>query len=57
MKLLWTFSFLKFIEVQLIYNIVLVSDVRQSDSVIHMYGASLAAQMVKNPSAMQEIWV
>ena len=29
--------FLKFIEVQLIYNIVLISTVQQNDSVIHMY--------------------
>ena len=29
--------FFKFIGVQLIYNVVLVSSVQQSDSVIHIY--------------------
>ena len=29
----------------------------QIHEAFHIWGASLVAQMVKNPSAMQEIWV
>ena len=53
-----------FIESQLIYNIALVSGIQHSDSDIYVYvcvyyinGASLLAQTVKNPRAMQETWV
>ena len=46
--------FFIFIEVQLIYNVVLVSGVQPSDSVI---GTCLVAQLVKNAPAMQETWV
>ena len=40
----------------MIYNVVLVSGVQQSDLVvrIHISGASLVVQMVKNLPAMQE---
>ena len=46
-----------FIEVELIYSLVLISTVQQSDSVIHMYTfcwASLVAQTVKRLSTMRE---
>ena len=50
-----------FIESQVIYNIVSVSGIQHSDSYIHVRvcvyyinGASLLAQTVKNPPAMQE---
>ena len=43
----------------MIYNVVLVSGVQQSDLVvrIHISGASLVVQMVKNLLAMQETQV
>ena len=43
----------------MIYNVVLVSGVQQSDLVVHLRisGASLLAQMVKNLLAMQETQV
>ena len=54
--------FLNFIEVQLIYNIVLIYAVQQSGSVLYIcifiyIKASLVAQLVKNSPAMQETWV
>ena len=49
-----------FIETQLIYNVVLVSDVQQIDCFVcvcvcvFVCVASLVAQLVKNPPEMQE---
>jgi len=45
--------FICFIEVQLIYSCVHFW-CTQNDLVIYIYGASLVAQMVKNPPTMQE---
>ena len=42
-----------FIEVWLIYNVVLVSGVRQHTYICR---ASLVAQLVKNPPVMSETW-
>ena len=47
-----------FIEPQLIYNVVLVSDVQQIDCFVCVWVcvciASLVAQLIKNPPVMQE---
>ena len=56
----WTLFYYAFIEVYLIYSVVLVSGVQQSDWVIHIYvlRASLVAQWVKDVPAMWEshVW-
>ena len=51
------FFFKVFIEVYLIYSVVLASGVQQSGSYIFFLGASLVAYMGKNPPAMRETWV
>ena len=51
--------YLFFIGTKLLYNVVLVSAVQQSESAmcIHIFGVSLVAQMVKNLPAMEETQV